>query len=97
MVKVITSLEEFEESQKKSDNSVFLLDFYADWCGPCRMLTPVLENLSEKFKDSVTVLKIDVDQVGTGYLSQIRDIEFVSSLLHRHTIPGGRAEFDMPK
>jgi len=42
-------------------------------------------------------LKIDVDQVGTGYLSQIRDIEFVSSLLHRHTIPGGRAEFDMPK
>ena len=62
MVKVVTSLEEFEECQKKSDNSVFLLDFYADWCGPCRMLTPVLERLSEKFKDNVTVLKIDVDQ-----------------------------------
>ena len=42
-------------------------------------------------------LKNDVDQVGTGYLSQIRDIEFVGSLLHRHTLPGGRAEFDMPK
>ena len=42
-------------------------------------------------------LKNDVDQVGTGYLSQIRDIEFVDSLLHRHTLPGGRAEFDMPK
>ena len=34
-------------------------------------------------------LKNDVDQVGTGYLGQIRDIEFVSSLLHRHTLPGG--------
>ena len=42
-------------------------------------------------------LKNDVDQVGTGYLSQIRDIEFVGSLLHRHTLPGGRAEFDIPK
>ena len=42
-------------------------------------------------------LKSDVDEVGTGYLSQIRDIDFVGSLLHRHTLPGGRAEFDMPK
>ena len=42
-------------------------------------------------------LKNDVDQVGTGYLNQIRDIDFVGSLLHRHTLPGGRAEFDMPK
>ena len=42
-------------------------------------------------------LRNDVDIVGTGYLKKIRDIEFVDSLLHRHTLPGGRAEFDMPK
>ena len=42
-------------------------------------------------------LRNDLDVIGTGYLKKIRDIEFVDSLLHRHTLPGGRAEFDMPK
>ena len=61
MVKVINSLKELQECQINSTHKIFLLDFYADWCGPCRRLTPKLEELSEHYKDSVTILKVNVD------------------------------------
>jgi len=39
-----------------------LLDFYADWCGPCRRQGPILEELKKKMGDRVDIRKIDVDQ-----------------------------------
>lgn len=39
-----------------------LLDFYADWCGPCQTLLPIVENLAEQHKDQIDVVKINVDQ-----------------------------------
>ena len=39
-----------------------LVDFWATWCGPCRMLGPIIEQLADELKDSVTVGKVDVDQ-----------------------------------
>jgi len=41
---------------------VVLVDFYADWCGPCRMLAPVVEELAEEMADKMTVAKVDTDQ-----------------------------------
>ncbi len=38
-----------------------IIDFYATWCGPCKKQTPILEELSKKYKDSLYVYKIDVD------------------------------------
>lgn len=52
--------ENFEESVIKAPNRV-LLDFWADWCGPCQMIAPVLEEIAEERED-VTVAKIDVDK-----------------------------------
>ncbi|HZH67600.1 MAG TPA: thioredoxin family protein [Chitinophagales bacterium] len=39
-----------------------LLDFYADWCGPCQTMQPVIEGVKEKFGDKVEILKIDADR-----------------------------------
>ena len=39
-----------------------LVDFWAEWCGPCKMAAPVLEELSETYKDKVLVLKLNVDE-----------------------------------
>jgi thioredoxin 1 len=39
-----------------------LVDYFATWCGPCRMMEPILEQVKVKMGESVTILKIDVDQ-----------------------------------
>lgn len=38
-----------------------LIDFYADWCAPCRMVAPVLEELSEDYKDKIDIYKVDTE------------------------------------
>ena len=57
-MKVIANTKEFDDvlaSGKK-----VLVDFYADWCGPCKMLAPVLENLANEVND-VEIVKVNVD------------------------------------
>ena len=47
----------FEEEVKNSKIPV-LVDFWAEWCGPCKMLTPILEEMAEEFGDKVKVVKV---------------------------------------
>lgn len=58
MLKHLESLEEFNEIIAKG---VTIVDFYADWCGPCKMLAPHFEEASKE-RDDVTFLKINVDK-----------------------------------
>lgn len=46
-------------------NRPAIVDFYAGWCGPCRMLAPVLEEIASAYKDELYIYKVDVDQCET--------------------------------
>ena len=60
MGKIINSNEAEFQGIIDSETSVVLVDFWADWCGPCRVLSPILEDVSEEIED-VTIVKVNVD------------------------------------
>jgi len=49
---------DFESAVQKG---VSLVDFHAEWCGPCRMLAPILEQVAKEMSDQVTIGKVDID------------------------------------
>ena len=51
------------ESEVLNNSGTVLVDFYADWCGPCKMVAPVLEKISNE-RDDITIGKINVDESG---------------------------------
>jgi len=56
-----------------------VIDFYADWCGPCKAIAPVLEELSEAYNGKLTIYKIDTDK--ESELSQLFGIQSIPTLL----------------
>lgn len=58
---VFISENDFDEKVMKSEKPV-LVDFYADWCGPCKILGPILEDVAEEIGDDAVIAKLDIDQ-----------------------------------
>ena len=63
MALMITSEDMFRTEVLESDKPV-LVDFFATWCGPCKMLSPIVEEIAAEKAGQVKVVKLDVDEVG---------------------------------
>jgi thioredoxin 1 len=67
MVENINS-EQFEKELK--ENEFLMVDFWAPWCGPCRMIAPIIDNVAKKMEGKVKIVKINIDEsrdVATKY------------------------------
>lgn len=71
----------YEESKEwKFEGKVpAIIDFYADWCGPCKMVAPILEELQSEYGDKLTIFKVNTDE--QQELSAVFGIQSIPSLL----------------
>jgi thioredoxin 1 len=70
---------ETEQEWNFKGDKAAIIDFYADWCGPCKSIAPTLEELSEQFKDQLVIYKIDTDK--EIELSSLFGIQSIPTLL----------------
>ncbi|MBQ7131668.1 MAG: thioredoxin [Oscillospiraceae bacterium] len=62
-MEITLTAENFEKEVLNSQKCV-LVDFWATWCGPCRMIAPIIEEIAEEYADSIKVGKVNVDEQG---------------------------------
>ena len=70
---------ETSKDWKYEGDTPAIIDFYADWCGPCKMVAPILEELQEEYGDKLTIYKVNTEE--QRELSAIFGIQSIPSLL----------------
>lgn len=78
MAEINLTKENFEQEVLKSDKPV-LVDFWAPWCGPCKMMGPVIEQFAKDYEGKYVVGKVNVDQ--QGELAQQYDIMSIPAIM----------------
>lgn len=85
----------FEQDVVKSDKPV-LVDFWAAWCGPCRMVAPVLEEIAAEHSDKLKVVKVDVDE-NSNTAAQLGISSIPTLILYKNGKPVERIVGFQPK
>ncbi|XP_076332670.1 thioredoxin 2 [Tachypleus tridentatus] len=92
MVHSVVDKDDFSAKLEAAGEKLVIVDFFATWCGPCKMIAPQLETLSEKLKDTVLFLKVDVDEneeLSSEYeISCMPTFVFLKNKKVVHTISG---------
>jgi thioredoxin-like negative regulator of GroEL len=93
-ITVIESEAHFNGILEASKNHLLLFEFYADWCAPCKVLEPILEELAEKHKKDLSIYKINYDYSrklsnlfkvpGLPYVAFVKDKVIIHSILGLH-------------
>ena len=83
-----------ENFKEETSKGLVLIDFYADWCGPCKMMAPVLEKVAKAYEGKLEVVKVNVDDemelardfnvVSIPNMFLLKDGEVVNSILGYH-------------
>ncbi|MBQ7958659.1 MAG: thioredoxin [Oscillospiraceae bacterium] len=60
MAETILTKDNFEKEVNESDKTV-LIDFWATWCGPCKMIAPAIEEIADEYSDEIKVCKVNID------------------------------------
>lgn len=88
---IIHADEDSFEKDVLGNKGVTFVDFYADWCGPCKMTEPIIKDLSEssKYKDKVTFVKVDVD-TNQGLAGQYSVFSIPTFIIFKDGTPVGQ-------
>jgi len=87
--------DKFQSDVLESDKPV-LVDFWAEWCGPCKMIAPALEELSDEMKDQVTIAKMDIME-NTGVPGQMGVQSIPYLVLFKNGEPAAQMRGAAPK
>ncbi|TDG46762.1 hypothetical protein AWZ03_006809 [Drosophila navojoa] len=62
MVYTVTDTNDFKTQLTNAGDKLVVVDFFATWCGPCKMIAPKLEELAQQYSEKIVVIKVDVDE-----------------------------------
>ncbi|XP_075149309.1 thioredoxin 2 [Haematobia irritans] len=96
MVYTVSSKSDFDQQLENAADKLVVVDFYATWCGPCKMIAPRLEELSKEYAGKVVFIKVDVDDcedVAMEYgISSMPTFIFIKNKQNLETFSGANAE-----